>query len=174
MLAGLLMETRFAPHNQQLRQLAAAEELFWITEAGRDYPFEFICFQITGYRPKETGATKLINGSELLEDLPVFIAKLSGRLKLKASSRREPVYTIEQLAERFSVSVKTINRWRKRGFPAGKYIFDDGKVRLGFTESSVSKFLERHRELVKRLRVSVSLLPRKRTDDTNGDGSGSG
>ena len=150
MLAGLLMETRFAPARQQLKQLAAAEKLFWATEAGRDYPFEFICFQITGYRPREAGATELINGSELLEDLPVFIAKLSGRLKLEASSRQEAIYTIERLAEKFSVSAKTINRWRKRGFPAGKYIFGDGKTRLGFTESSVSKFVDRHSELVEK------------------------
>ena len=149
-LAGLFMETRFAPARQQLKQLAAAERLFWATEPERDYPFEFVCFQITGYRPKEAGATELINGSELLEDLPVFIVKLGGRLKLKASSQQESIYTIDQLAEKFSVSAKTINRWRKRGFPAGKYIFDDGKTRLGFTESAVSKFVDRNSELVEK------------------------
>lgn len=147
-LAELFMETRFAPAAQQKKQLAATEKLFWMIESARNYPFEFICFHITGYRPKEAWATELIKGAELFEDLPVFITKLSGRLKLKASDQQGPVYSIDQLAEKFSVSSKTINRWRKRGLPAGRYIFSDGNTRLGFTESAISKFVERHSELV--------------------------
>ncbi len=149
-LAELFMETGFAPRLQQEKQLGAVEKLFWMTEPNRDYPFEFVCFQITGYRLKSTKPTELIKGAELFEDLPVFIAKLSGRLKLKASEQQEPVYSIDQLAEKLSVSTKTINRWRKHGLPAGRYIFDDGKVLLGFTESNVSKFIERHPELIRK------------------------
>ena len=67
-------------------------------EPGGSYPFEFVCFRITGYRPKEPVAQQVIAGDELANDLPVFIAKLSGQLYVYASEQHEKVYTIEELA----------------------------------------------------------------------------
>ncbi len=57
LLSQLFMETGFGPKAQQLKQLAAAEELYKIIEPDRQYPFEFVCFKITGYRPKSQTRT---------------------------------------------------------------------------------------------------------------------
>ena len=52
-LAELLMQVRFAPAKQRQKQLGRAEELLDIIEKDKEYPFEFVCFKITGYRPEE-------------------------------------------------------------------------------------------------------------------------
>jgi len=126
------MQLRFAPQRKRHKQLVSAEKLFAIIDKDKEYPFEFVCFKITGYRPKGQTARELVKGSELAEDLPIFIAKLSAQVTPPASQQQEKVYDIEQLAAALGVSTKTINRWRKRGLLARKFVFDDGVKRLGF------------------------------------------
>ena len=129
------------PKSQQLKQLAAAEELYRIAEPARSYPYEFICFKITGYRPKGPSAQQVIDGSELLRDIPVYILKASARLKLLAAEQSEKLYSIDELAEKLNVSARTIERWRKKGLLCRKYFFDDNVLRLGFCQSVVDKFV---------------------------------
>jgi len=138
------------PRSQQLKQLAAADELYKIVEPDRQYPYEFICFKITGYRPKSQTAQQVISGSELLRDLPAYVLRASARLKLKADQQSEKVYSIGDLAKKFDVSKRTIERWRKRGLLAGKYIFGGGVSGIGFTSSVVDDFAGKNVELVKK------------------------
>jgi RNA polymerase sigma factor (sigma-70 family) len=84
----------------------------------------------------------MIKGDELLEDLRIFISKLSGRLAEPASEQKEKIYTIEELAKEQGVSTKTIYRWRKRGLIAEKFVFDDGIKRFAFLKSSVDQFFK--------------------------------
>jgi RNA polymerase sigma factor (sigma-70 family) len=53
------------------------------------------------------------------------------------------------LAERFSVSAKTIRRWQKRGLAGMRYIFPDGRKRVGFTASSVETFIAANPDLIR-------------------------
>ena len=141
-LEQLFMELRFAPKIQRESQLSSAEKLLGIIENDREYPFEFVCYRITGYRPKTSLAEDPLKGEALAADLRVFIRKLSGQLELAASEQSEKVYTLAEMTERFSVSSKTISRWRKRDLRARIFLFDDGKKRLGFLESEVDNFLQ--------------------------------
>lgn len=61
-LAGLLMQIKFAPAKQRRKQLDRAEELLDIIEKDKDYPFEFVCYKITGYRPEEGGRASSYQG----------------------------------------------------------------------------------------------------------------
>ncbi len=146
-LAELLMQLRFAPQKQHRKQLDAAEKLFEVVDKNKEYPFEFVCFRITGYHPKGETARQLIKGDELVGDLQIFISKLSGRLAQPAIEQGEKVYSIEELAKVFNVSTKTTQRWRKRGLIARKFIFDDGKKRFGFLQSTVDKFAGQNPDL---------------------------
>lgn len=138
----LFMELRFAPKIQRESQLSSAEKLLGIIENDREYPFEFVCYRITGYRPKTSLVEEPLHGEELAADLRIFIRKLSGQLELSASEQSEKVYTLAEMTERFSVSGKTISRWRKRDLRARIFLFDDGKKRLGFLGSEVDNFLQ--------------------------------
>lgn len=147
-LTQLLMQLRFTPEAKRRAELEAAEKLYSLVEEDRQYPYDFVCFNITGYNPKTQVEQELVRGRDLRDDLQIFIAKLSGRLATAASGENEKVYTTEELAARFDVSTKTIGRWRKRGLLARKFIFDDGTRRLGFLESTVERFVQQNPELV--------------------------
>ena len=154
-LARLLLQLRFTPVTKRRKQLDAAEKLLAIIEPDKEYPFDFVHFKITGFHPK-TVAEQLIKGEQLLEDLRIFIAKLSGQLAGPATEQKEKVYTIEELAAAFGVSTKTIYRWRKpclergrrEGLIARKYIFNNGQRRFGFLQSAVDKFATKNPGLI--------------------------
>ncbi|MHC4186979.1 MAG: sigma-70 family RNA polymerase sigma factor [Planctomycetota bacterium] len=148
LLAQLLGQLRFTPLDKRQKEVDAAEDLLSIIEPDKEYPFEFVCFKITGYHPKTGFGKELIKGDVLSQDLRIFIAKLSGDVGSHVRQQPEKVYTLEELAEKFSVSTKTVNRWRKRGLVARKFINDDYKKRLGFLKSSVDKFVEQNPELI--------------------------
>jgi len=146
-LSQLLMQLPYTPQKKRRKQLDAAEELFSIIDKDKEYPFEFVCFRITGFHLKSAIGDELINGSELLEDLRVFISKLSGQIALPVAQQSEKIYTVEEFAKNMRISTKTIYRWRKRGLIAEKFIFKTGKKRLGFSQSVVDKFLSDNPEL---------------------------
>ena len=146
-LAQLLFQLRYTPQKKRRKQLDAAEKLFGIIEKDKEYPFEFVCFRITGFHLKSAIGSELIKGADLLEDLRVFISKLSGQLAQPVSEQSEKIYTVEELAEKMKVTPKTIYRWRKRGLIAEKFIFSKSTRRLGFLQSSVEQFLVENPDL---------------------------
>jgi RNA polymerase primary sigma factor len=148
-LAQLLAQLRFTPQKHLRKQLDSAEKLLAIIKADKEYPFDFVCFHITGFHPKAPlPEQQHIKGDELAEDLRIFISKLSSQLALTVDEQNQKVYTIEALADSLDVSTKTIHRWRKRSLIARKFVFDDGKKRIGFLQSAVDKFLKDNPDLV--------------------------
>lgn len=147
-LSQLLRQLRYTPQEKRRKQLDAAEELFGIIDKKKEYPFEFVCFRITGFHLKSAIGSELIKGEDLLEDLRVFISKLSGQIARTIPEAHEKVYTYEELAEKFKVSKKTIYRWRKRGLIGEKFIFKKGTRRSGFVQSSVDQFIRDNPDLV--------------------------
>ena len=152
-IAELLMQLRFTPEEKRRKQLAAAEKLLGLIDSEKEYPFEFICYQITEFRPKGLEGQLLIKGSDLAEDLRIFISKLSGQIAESVEIQDQKVYSTQELAEKFGVSTKTIYRWRKRGLIALKFIFDDGVKRFGFLQSSVDKFVDENPQLVGKAKI---------------------
>jgi RNA polymerase primary sigma factor len=146
-LSQLLMQLPYTPQKKRRKQLDAAEELFSIIDKDMEYPFEFVCFRITGFHLKSAVGDELIKGSDLLEDLRVFISKLSGQIALAVAKQSEKIYTVEELAKNMRISTKTIYRWRKRGLIAEKFVFETGEKRLGFSQSVIDKFLSDNPEL---------------------------
>ncbi len=144
-LARLLMQLRFTPEKKRRKQLNAAEKLVAIIDKDKEYPFEFVCFRITGFNLKSE--KELIKGDDLLEDLRIFISKLSGKLALPVTEQSQKIYSIRELMKNVGVSTKTLYRWRKQGLVARKYIFEDGIRRFGFLQSSVDEFLSAHPDL---------------------------
>jgi len=149
-LAELLKGLRFTPKRRRQKELDNAEKLLSLVDKSREYSFEFVCFKITGFRPRGAAAQELIRGDELADDLQIFISKLSGQIGDLAGEQGQKVYTTGELATKLGVSTKTIDRWRKRGLAARKFVFGDGKKRLGFLQSGVDKFFGQCPETVKK------------------------
>jgi RNA polymerase sigma factor (sigma-70 family) len=100
--------------------------------------------------------SEIINGRQLIEDLRIFIGKLSNQIAEPAGLQKEKIYSIEELAKNYGVSTKTINRWRTKGLPARRYIFNDSQKRFGFSHTDVERFINAHPEL----RIQSSSLKR--------------
>lgn len=161
------MQLRFTPEKKRRKQLDAAEQLFAIVDKDKEYPFEFVCFRITGFHLKSDIDIPLIKGDELLEDLRIFITKLSGQLAESVGEQDQKIYTMQALAKAMEVSTKTIYRWRKRGLIARKYVFNDGVKRLGFTQSTVDEFLSTNPDLVKQAKGFSRLTARQKQQIVN-------
>jgi RNA polymerase sigma factor (sigma-70 family) len=141
-------QLRFAPASRKKKQLAAAEQLMMMIDTEAEYPLDFIIYRITGYRPPTASEQVLISGRVLIADLRVWVSRLSTEMDLDVADQSETVLTVNQLAERFSVSDKTIRRWEQRGLTGKMYVFKDGRKRKGYTESAVKQFAADHPDLV--------------------------
>jgi len=145
-LKQLRDQLRYAPREQKLAQVDRAEKLLEELEPGKTYTYEYICFRITEYRPRQFPTLKM-QGEEARHDLRLFVEDISDAAAVDASAAGEPVFTVEDLSKRFRVSTKTIARWRQRGLVSRRFVFD-GRKRVGFLQSSVNRFLESHGERV--------------------------
>ena len=148
-LAELARQMQFTPQETRLAQVNAAEELLHTIQPNKAYPVEFVIFRITGYRPKGM-SEELLAGQAVQHDLGLLIEKVSETLDVEAGKLSEPVLSIDEVTERFNVTSKTIQRWRRKGLPARRFVFPDGKRRVGFLIGSVERFFNEHREQVAR------------------------
>jgi RNA polymerase sigma factor (sigma-70 family) len=148
-IASLARQMVFTPTDARSAQLNAAEALLHAIEPARAYPLDFVTFKITGYRPRAVSADQL-PGLALQHDLGLLIERVSQTLDVASAAMPEPVLDIADVTDRFSVTSKTIQRWRRRGLPARRFVFPDGKRRVGFLLSSVERFVDARRDQVER------------------------
>ena len=105
-------QVRFAPPSKRMAQLARAEELLAEIDPDKEYPYQFVCWRITDYRP-DAHRDLLVAGEDLTHDLYSFIAELAHSMPaVPADKMDEPVLTLDQISRKLNVSQKTINRWR--------------------------------------------------------------
>jgi RNA polymerase primary sigma factor len=148
-LAELARQMEFAPRDTRAAQVQAAEEFLHELDPNKAYPSELIVHKVTGYRPKDY-TEDLFAGQAVQHDLGVLIEAVSDTLDVRTDQTDEPVLTIEDVTARFNVTSKTIQRWRRRGLPARRFVFADGKRRVGFFLGSVERFFSGHQDQVTR------------------------
>lgn len=141
-------QVRFAPRTRRLEQAERAERLLADLDLEREYPYEFIYFRVTDFRPDES-ARKMIRGEDAAHDLRLFVEDITDSLNLKVEEAKEPVHTVDELSRMFNVSTKTISRWRDQGLVSRRFVYE-GRKRVGFLHSSVERFVARNRDRVKR------------------------
>lgn len=142
-------QTRFAPRERRAAQASRAEAFLREVKPDRNYSFELVCFRITGYRPDSRELVS-IPGHQLITDLHSFIEDLSDAADIPAENAGEPVFTVDELSQKFHVSTKTISRWRQQGLVSRRFVFDNGRKRVGFLNSSVEYFVQNNDEKIRR------------------------
>ena len=128
----------------------AAEALLEILDADREYPYEFVVYRLTGYRPPSGVGGEPMSYKSLVMDLLLLILDICDSMNLSTDDYHESVYDSPALAHRFNVSAKTIQRWRRGGLVARRLVFPDGRRRVAFLESSVRRFAHDRRGQVTR------------------------
>jgi RNA polymerase sigma factor (sigma-70 family) len=147
-------QVRFAPPARRLEQLARAEKLRSEIDPAKRYPYQFVCYRITEFRP-ESYPDLLIPGDELLDDLRLMIQALAVQTPSPAAPSvvnedgTELFLTLDEISKRWNVSTKTIRRWSKLGLVGRKVPFN-GRHQLAFKQSVVERFLSVHRDRVER------------------------
>lgn len=141
-------QVRFAPREKKIEQVNRAERLLAEIESRKNYPYDYICYRITEYRPTAYPDLK-ITGDEALHDLRLFVEDLSDAAGVAAEAAGERVLTVEELSQLFQVSTKTVSRWRQQGLVSRRFVFD-GRKRVGFLQSSVDRFVAANEEKILR------------------------
>jgi RNA polymerase primary sigma factor len=143
-------QVRFAPPARRLEQLTRTEKLLAEVESSKQYPYQFVCFRITEFRP-DSHADLVIQGSDLRHDLYLVIKDLVKSMPaIPVEEVAEPVLTLEQVSKRLNVSTKTISRWREKGLVGARPILWNGKRQMGFVQSMVDRFLVANPDRVER------------------------
>ena len=147
----LALQLKLSPVWQRLGQIEGVERLACeIIEPAKAYPFELVCFHITGYRPKNGELDGSLPGKELIHDLVRLCEDVTAASPPPAGSVPGTLFDTAALAGKLDVSTKTIQRWRTRGLVGIRVAQADGTTMLGFSASAVERFVARHADLVRR------------------------
>ncbi len=155
-------QVKYAPVDVRLDQMEQAELLVHELDPDRTYHYRDISEKVTGFR-SELYPDLLIDGKDAIHDLRLFVDDLSASANLPVEKAGEPVLTVNDLSEKFNVSTKTVDRWRKRGLVSRRFKFGN-RTRVGFLKSSVNRFLDMHGEEVERGRRFTQLTDAERED----------
>ena len=138
-------QVRFAPPPRRLEQLKRAEQLLTEVHPDKAYPYQFVCYRVTDYRP-DAHPGNAIPGLDLIHDLGLFINELAVSLPaIPVEEVAEEVMTLDEMSKKLNVTTKTINRWRKRGL-IGIPVVAKGRRQMGFLASLVDPFLAANKE----------------------------
>ena len=141
-------QVQYAPRNVRLKQIARAERFVDRLHPERFYAYGDVCEEVTGYRSEKYPDLKL-TGGEVVRDLRCLVEDLSDSLDLSTADVGEPVLSVLDVATRFQVSTKTVDRWRDRGLVSRRFVVD-GRKRVGFLQSAVDRFARRHAAVIDR------------------------
>ena len=148
-LRELYRQLALSPAEVRRGHVNRLEDLLLELEPDREYPYEYLFFRMTGFRP---GADyrDTFHGREVLPELVLVLEKLSRGAARHVAEIGETVYTTDEAAEACGVSPRTIHRWRRRGLICRRYVFPDGRTRMGIRHAALDRFIEQNRKLAAR------------------------
>lgn len=138
-IARLADELCFASKPTLVRHLARIDGLAPNIEADGLYPEDWVVFRVTGYR-KEIADPALIPGTALLGDLSALAERLSEAAPLTSDDIGPDAHSVQSLMDRWGVSRKTIDRYRRLGLIARRVDGGRGIRTLAFLNSAVQWF----------------------------------
>jgi len=155
-----------SPRRLRMEQLAGVEKLLGLIKPESSYPYDWVCFHITGYRRPNTvkGVEKgTIAGRKLIPDLVTLAEEVSRKSNLRSQELGQDYQSQEDISRSLRVSTKTIRRWRARGLLGLRVVFSDGVNRLVFCKASVQRFVGQHPDLVRRGAAFNQLSPEEKS-----------
>lgn len=150
-LEEFALQQRFTPDRALRRQVERAEALAREIDPARNYPEDWLIFRLTGYRPDIDSPAVLV-GAALLSDLSALVERLSDLAAYRVSELEANSWSAADLARRWSVSRKSLERYRRLGLPARRARSERGRVVLRFMRHAVAHFESRHHQMLERAR----------------------
>jgi len=149
-LGRLITQLRFESPSVLIEQSFRAEHLIKLIDPAKEYPYDFICYKITNFRPRQESQPQLISGAVLVSDLVTFIDQVAKQVFLLVDQLPEPAFTAKQLAQEIGVSTKTIRRWRRLGLAQRTIVRPDWGMQTYILKSTWDDFITKHERLVAR------------------------
>ena len=140
-----------------MRGLERTEALAYELDASGSFPLDYVVFRVTGYRAKGV-ADALIAGEALLGDLATLAEHLSAAAKIDLSSL-DGAMSAEALCEKWSVSRKTLERYRRRGLLSRRVVGPGGKPRVAYMPAAVAAFEAREPQTLRAATTFSRLEP---------------
>lgn len=144
-IAQLARELGYASKPTLIRHLARIDELAPQIDPDIVYPQDWVVFRVTGYRP-DINNPDLIPGEALRGDLSALAESISEAAGLTPDDIPEAHETIDSLAQRWGVSRKSIERYRRLGLIARRIDLGSGRRQIVFLEPSVDWFQTMHQQ----------------------------
>lgn len=145
-IIDLAKQLRYAPRHALLRDLERTEQLVGDIDPAQTYPEDFVVFRVTGYR-RDSAGSAMIPGQELLGELASLAEHLSAAARIPIDAVPGAL-SPDELCARWSVSRKTLERYRKRGLLSRRVIGPSGRPRVVFTRQAVTTFEQRETEVL--------------------------
>ncbi|MCC6676715.1 MAG: hypothetical protein IT436_06185 [Phycisphaerales bacterium] len=151
MLAELERQLRFAPADALRRHLERVEAMAGEIDAEGKYPEDWVAFRVTGYRPPASGHA-VVTGEALLGDISALAERLSDAAGVTwvEARERDRALDADEVCARWSISRKTLERYRRRGLPARRVSVEKGLSKLAFLPEVVGRFERTHELNLKR------------------------
>lgn len=157
---SLVAQLRYAPKDAVRRAIERGEELASQVEAEGAYPNEWVVYWITRYRPEGTsaGGAGTVKGSELLAQVSAFVEHLCdvaevGEADLasggdskggKGAQKAVEFATPDELATRWNISRKTLDRCRSKGLVGRRIKGEKGRIHVVINVAAAELFRQRH------------------------------
>ena len=98
-LRELAHQLELSPRRLRLEQVAGIETLLGLVEAGKAYPFEFVCYHITGYHKRGATTSASIPSKVLIADLVALAEALTRKASPSVTELGQPYLTHEEVSQ---------------------------------------------------------------------------
>ncbi len=161
-LADLAGQLRYTPKKTLRTQIERAEALASEIEPSELYSVAWIVARVTGRETKDTGEDVSVPGEALLSDLSALVERLCEAAHLEPDEVEAEALGVEELASRWGVSRRTIERYRRQGLIARRVRDADGKTRLLFRTGAVERFESRSKGRISKAASFTRIDPKTR------------
>ncbi len=128
--------------------LTAAFDVAQDVDATQEYPTAWLIFRLK--LPSTSEKTMQVAGGELLADLAAMVEHLTEAARLEKKGVGDEWRTLDELAEQWNVSRKTVDRYRKRGLLAWRVRDEQGKPVLMVEPGHAAVFAGKNANLIGR------------------------
>jgi hypothetical protein len=140
LLSELAEQLRYAPKAAVVKDIQRTIDTIALLEPGTEYPADWVAFRITGYRSDQSFESQ--TGAALTPQLARLVELLSAQSRLNAEDLRPlgPGFDQQTLLKRWSISRKSLERYRTKGLVAVRMLSARGRSTLFFPRASTASF----------------------------------
>lgn len=150
LLADLAEQLRYAPKAAVVKDIQRTIETIGLLDPKTEYPADWVAFRITGYRSDQV--FDAMTGAALGPQLARLVELLSAQSRLTADDLQPlgPGFDQPTLLKRWSISRKSLERYRAKGLVAVRRLASGGRSSLFFPRSTTETFESAHEDTLKR------------------------